>query len=92
MPICQCRASGLVWRGRPDHKNDRNRSMPAAALAPLTRLPYGWVSLQQGVTAEELAALGGPLQLGDSFGDLQDAAEAIAALDSSSRSTLPWPI
>ncbi|MEA2755704.1 MAG: hypothetical protein QOJ54_1993 [Aliidongia sp.] len=72
---------GLVWRGRSDHKNDRNRSMPAAALAPLTRLPAGWVSLQQGATKDELAALGPILHLGDDFGDLLDAAEAIAALD-----------
>jgi len=72
---------GLVWRGRPDHKNDRNRSIPATLLAPLTRLPAGWISLQQGATAEELAALGAPRHLGDSFGDLHDAAEAIAALD-----------
>jgi len=72
---------GLVWRGRPDHKNDRNRSIPAELLAQLTRLPAGWISLQQGATAEELAALGALPHLGDSFGDLQDAAEAIAALD-----------
>jgi tetratricopeptide (TPR) repeat protein len=72
---------GLVWRGRPDHQNDRNRSIPATLLAPLTRIPAGWISLQQGTTAAELSALGAPRHLGDSFGDLQDAAEAIAALD-----------
>jgi tetratricopeptide (TPR) repeat protein len=72
---------GLVWRGRPDHKNDRNRSMPATALAPLAALPSGWVSLQQGATADELAALGHPRQLGDGFADLQEVAEAIMALD-----------
>jgi tetratricopeptide (TPR) repeat protein len=72
---------GLVWRGRPDHKNDRNRSMPAAALATLTRLPVGWVSLQQGATEAELEVLGPIRHLGDAFGDLLDAAEAIAALD-----------
>lgn len=72
---------GLVWRGRPDHKNDRNRSIPAALLSPLTRLPAGWVSLQKGATSEELAALSAPRALGDAFGDLQDAAAAIMTLD-----------
>ena len=72
---------GLLWRGRPDHRNDRNRSIPASALAPLTRVRAGWVSLQQGAVPDELTLLGPILQLGDSFGDLQDAADAIAALD-----------
>jgi Tfp pilus assembly protein PilF len=75
------RRIGLIWRGRSDHKNDRNRSIPAGLLAPLTQNPAGWVSLQQGATPAELAALGPIRSLGDSFADLQDAAEAIAALD-----------
>lgn len=72
---------GLVWRGRPEHKNDRRRSIAAPLLAPLLRHPAGWVSLQQGAKPEELAALGPIRQLGDDFVDLRDAADAIAALD-----------
>jgi tetratricopeptide (TPR) repeat protein len=72
---------GLVWRGRPEHKNDRRRSIPARLLAPLLQHQAGWVSLQQGAKPEELAALGPIRQLGDAFADLQDAAEAITALD-----------
>jgi len=30
---------GLLWSGNPAHPNDRDRSLPAAALAPLCRLP-----------------------------------------------------
>ncbi|MGH7178247.1 MAG: tetratricopeptide repeat protein, partial [Tepidisphaeraceae bacterium] len=30
---------GLVWAGRPSHKRDRERSIPAADLSPLTRVP-----------------------------------------------------
>ncbi|RJF78449.1 tetratricopeptide repeat protein [Azospirillum cavernae] len=33
------RRVGLAWRGRPLHTRDRERSMPAAALAPLLEVP-----------------------------------------------------
>ena len=39
---------GLVWAGNPNHKNDRNRSMAASALAPLQGLrDVQFVSLQK---------------------------------------------
>lgn len=40
---------GLCWRGSPGHTNDRIRSMPFEALAPLLTTPgYAWQSLQFG--------------------------------------------
>lgn len=39
---------GLAWRGAPGHANDRNRSMPAALLAPLAGVQgVEWYSLQK---------------------------------------------
>ncbi|MEO8485588.1 MAG: DUF5672 family protein [Betaproteobacteria bacterium] len=40
-------AVGLAWAGNPRHPNDRRRSCPLAALAPLiARADVDWVSLQ----------------------------------------------
>ncbi|MEP6942300.1 MAG: DUF5672 family protein [Betaproteobacteria bacterium] len=50
-------AIGLAWAGSAAHANDRNRSMPLAALAPLFDIPgTSWQSLQHGVTAASIAA------------------------------------
>jgi Flp pilus assembly protein TadD len=47
---------GLAWAGNPRHANDRRRSAPLAALAPLLELPgIVWFSLQKG-NGEEQAA------------------------------------
>lgn len=49
---------GLAWRGNPDHKWDRVRSLRPAQLAPLAQVPgVQWVLLQQDATPKELAAL-----------------------------------
>ena len=45
---------GLVWAGRPTHKNDLNRSMSLALLGPLAELPgVRFVSLQKGDPAKQ---------------------------------------
>lgn len=74
---------GLVWRGNPDHPDDRNRSLAPDRLAPLLRRPgVAFFSLQKDATAEELAGLGGPVtDLGGGLDDLTDAAARIAQLD-----------
>ncbi len=48
---------GVCWAGNPAHGNDRNRSLPLAALAPWFALPgTAWFSLQQGEIAAQIVA------------------------------------
>jgi Flp pilus assembly protein TadD len=45
---------GLVWRGNPQHKNDRHRSIPAELLEPLLAVPgVVFYSLQVGAPPGE---------------------------------------
>jgi tetratricopeptide (TPR) repeat protein len=47
---------GLVWRGNPQHENDRRRSIRLALLAPLLDVPgVTFFSLQMGEGVEETA-------------------------------------
>jgi hypothetical protein len=75
---------GLVWAGSREHSNDRNRSCPLAALAPLLALPgIAWFSLQQGEANQELDAFADPkpmIALPASV-PLIDTAALIAELD-----------
>ncbi|HXD44713.1 MAG TPA: tetratricopeptide repeat protein [Pseudolabrys sp.] len=75
---------GLVWAGKPSHKNDHNRSILAIRLAPLMAVPgVSFVSLQREYRDADLAALANMpiLRLDDALGDFADTAAAIAALD-----------
>ena len=75
---------GLVWSGKPTHKNDRNRSIPLAAFAPLLRTPgIAFVSLQKDYRDADREALeASPLaRLDHALGDFADTAAAIANLD-----------
>ena len=75
---------GLVWSGKPTHKNDHNRSIPLALLAPLLRMPgMTFVSLQKDYRDTDRAALGALplLRLDDALSDFADTAAVIAALD-----------
>jgi tetratricopeptide (TPR) repeat protein len=74
---------GVVWRGTPDHLNDRNRSCPPARFAALCSAPgVSVVSLQQDARPDELAALGAPaLDAGPLLGDFADTAALVANLD-----------
>jgi tetratricopeptide (TPR) repeat protein len=75
---------GLVWSGRPEHSNDRNRSIALDRLAPLFAVPgISFVSLQQEFRAGDLAALGRfPIErIDDGLADFGDTAAAIEQCD-----------
>ncbi|HLZ65913.1 MAG TPA: tetratricopeptide repeat protein [Aliidongia sp.] len=73
---------GLVWQGHRLHRNDRNRSLPPAALAPLLRLPgIRWFSLQKEPGPGDLAALPGVTDLAAELTDFTETAAALASLD-----------
>jgi hypothetical protein len=79
------RLVGLCWQGSPTQKNDRNRSLPFAALLPLLGLPQvAFVSLQKGPAAADPAAHGLASlvpSLDGALRDFADTAAAIAGLD-----------
>ncbi|MGE0808975.1 MAG: DUF5672 family protein, partial [Burkholderiaceae bacterium] len=63
------RRIGIVWAGNPRHANDRNRSCPLSALAPLLSLPgIDWISLQKGPAREQLTAQQAPPAASGAFG------------------------
>ncbi|WP_083615184.1 tetratricopeptide repeat protein [Paraburkholderia sp. SOS3] len=76
---------GLVWAGSPTFGNDRYRSMPLAALAPLIELTgVAWLNLQKGAAHAQLAALPEairPLDFTAELTDFSDTAALIANLD-----------
>jgi hypothetical protein len=75
--------AGLVWAGNPRHPNDRRRSIPLTACAPLGAVPgVRWFSLQVGPRAADPAPPGLALtDLGAEFRDLSDTAAVVAQLD-----------
>ena len=74
---------GLTWAGNPQQKNNLNRSMPAAALAGLLRLPAAFFSLQPGEACRDLLrqGIGEVTDLGPELTDFAETAAALAALD-----------
>jgi tetratricopeptide (TPR) repeat protein len=76
---------GLIWSGNPDHNNDRNRSLPLAALAPLFRPELEFVSLQPAIRAADLETLHDlslPLRhFGDDLHDFADTAALASCVD-----------
>jgi hypothetical protein len=79
------RRIGLVWAGRPEHGNDRNRSMALSKLAPLAALDQvALVSLQKGPAGGQIGGYFGPaplINLAPDINDFVDTAGIIDALD-----------
>ncbi len=75
---------GLAWAGRPEHKNDRNRSLRLSQLTLLASNEITFFSLQKGPPAAEVA-LAPPnmrvIDLMEACDDLADTAALIANLD-----------
>jgi Flp pilus assembly protein TadD len=70
---------GITWRGSTAHRNDRNRSVDLATLAPLLSSDAHWISLQYDDAPSpprpQLVSLGG------SWRDFADTAAVIGGLD-----------
>jgi Flp pilus assembly protein TadD len=79
------RRVGLVWAGRPTHKNDRNRSVALSGLGALTDLPgVTYVSLQKGPAEAQVGDYFGlaPLvNLGPEVDEFTDTLAIMASLD-----------
>ena len=68
---------GLAWAGRPEHKNDRNRSIAKSLLSELVALKtVQFFSLQKGPANDDAAEL----QLVDFSDDLHDFADTAALI------------
>ncbi|MBT3535428.1 MAG: tetratricopeptide repeat protein [Rhodospirillaceae bacterium] len=72
---------GIVWAGRPSHKNDRNRSCPLSLFQPLGQIAaVRLFSLQMGEASGDLT--GGTItDLAPKLEDFAATAAAIAGLD-----------
>jgi hypothetical protein len=78
------RRIGLVWSGKPSHKNDHNRSIALTRLKPLLDVPgTSFVSLQREYREADLGALAALpiLRLDADIADFADTAAAIDTLD-----------
>jgi tetratricopeptide (TPR) repeat protein len=70
---------GLSWAGNPEHRNDGNRSVPLAGLAPLRDGgDITFLSLQKGPGAEKAAAPPAGMRIIDWTSELADFAETAA--------------
>ncbi len=75
---------GLVWSGNAKQKNDFNRSIGLAALAPIFAVDAHWISLQKEVRDVDRPLLENFPQIshyGELLTDFSDTAAVIAGLD-----------
>ena len=75
---------GLAWSGNAKQKNDFNRSIGLAALAPILATDAHWVSLQKEVRDIDRSLLANFPQIshyGELLADFSDTAAVIASMD-----------
>jgi len=70
---------GLAWQGNPRQLNDRNRSLPLAALEPVLKTGAAFVSLQRDYAPGDRERLAG-LDIVDVSDDLHDFGETAAIM------------
>lgn len=76
-----CLKVGLVWAGNKGYRNDRNRSIPFAQLAPLWTAPgVSFYSLQKGEPATQAAECPAGMKWIDWTGELNDFADTAALI------------
>jgi hypothetical protein len=76
------RRVGLVWAGRPTHKNDRRRSTTLDALAPLFDAPgTAFVVLQKGPAQRQVGRYRGPAPLIHLSTEIETFADTMAAIE-----------
>ncbi|MGD0766751.1 MAG: tetratricopeptide repeat-containing glycosyltransferase family protein [Tepidisphaeraceae bacterium] len=72
---------GLAWAGRPENKNDRNRSMRLDQFAPLSTIKHArFVTLQLGPAAIQARRPPAGMELIDHTSELHDFADTAAML------------
>lgn len=76
---------GLVWAGRPTHKNDKNRSIMLESFRPLSTIPgIRLLCVQQGEPAQQLRSCSWVVNNGElivkEYGPLTDFADTAALL------------
>jgi len=73
---------GLVWRGNPEHVNDRFRSSSMAEMSQLLSIPgISFFSLMKERPDSESELPEGLIELGQDFDDFTDTAAAMTVLD-----------
>lgn len=73
---------GIVWAGKPTHRNDHNRSCPFKHFLGLTELAgTRFVSLQKGERVSEMATTACPALVADAGSRLDDFADTAAVIE-----------
>jgi tetratricopeptide (TPR) repeat protein len=72
---------GIAWSGGIKHKNDHNRSIDLAAIAPLLSADAHWVSLQKELRDGEAARLAQIQKITSYHAELKDFSDTAAVID-----------